>query len=106
MKGFNDAKFKKFATLHEAQDFIGIRAAEERSSPSPSLSSSNRLEMPPKSTIITSRFARPTHNASQEEAGPDESEYDVVYTDGACKGNGKSGSVAGVGVWWGHGDPR
>ncbi|THV06488.1 hypothetical protein K435DRAFT_848971 [Dendrothele bispora CBS 962.96] len=30
----------------------------------------------------------------------------VVYCDGACKGNGKPGSIAGVGVWWGHDDER
>ncbi|KAF5368515.1 hypothetical protein D9758_002392 [Tetrapyrgos nigripes] len=30
----------------------------------------------------------------------------VVYCDGACKGNGQPGSVAGVGVWWGYGDER
>lgn len=30
----------------------------------------------------------------------------VVYSDGACKGNGKVGSVAGIGVWWGNNDPR
>ncbi|KAK0208946.1 ribonuclease H-like domain-containing protein, partial [Desarmillaria ectypa] len=29
-----------------------------------------------------------------------------VFSDGACKGNGKTGAVAGVGVWWGHNDPR
>ncbi|KAJ7610868.1 ribonuclease H-like domain-containing protein [Roridomyces roridus] len=32
--------------------------------------------------------------------------WDVVYSDGACKGNGQVGSVAGVGVWWGPDDPR
>jgi ribonuclease HI len=31
---------------------------------------------------------------------------DVVYTDGACSGNGQLGSVAGIGVWWGVDDPR
>lgn len=31
---------------------------------------------------------------------------DVVYTDGACSGNGQLGSVAGIGVWWGIDDPR
>lgn len=31
---------------------------------------------------------------------------DVVYTDGACSGNGQPGSVAGIGVWWGVDDPR
>lgn len=31
----------------------------------------------------------------------------VVYTDGACKANGsKATDSAGVGVYWGHGDPR
>jgi hypothetical protein len=36
----------------------------------------------------------------------DESEWDVVYSDGACKGNGQVGSVAGIGVWWGPDDSR
>lgn len=36
----------------------------------------------------------------------DESGWLVVYTDGACKGNGRQGAIAGVGVWWGHNDPR
>jgi ribonuclease HI len=31
---------------------------------------------------------------------------EVVYTDGACKANGKPGAAAGVGVFWGSGDPR
>lgn len=36
----------------------------------------------------------------------DESAWRIVYSDGACKGNGRVGSVAGVGVWWGHNDER
>jgi ribonuclease HI len=36
----------------------------------------------------------------------DESGWDVVYSDGACKGNGQTGSIAGIGVWWGKDDPR
>ena len=30
----------------------------------------------------------------------------IVYTDGACCNNGKSKPQAGVGVYWGPGDPR
>jgi ribonuclease HI len=30
----------------------------------------------------------------------------IVYTDGACVNNGKPGARAGVGVFWGPGDPR
>jgi ribonuclease HI len=36
----------------------------------------------------------------------DESGWDVVYSDGACKGNGQARATAGVGVWWGENDPR
>ncbi|KAJ7651556.1 ribonuclease H-like domain-containing protein, partial [Mycena polygramma] len=36
----------------------------------------------------------------------DESKWDVVYSDGACKNNGQPGAVAGVGVWYGANDPR
>lgn len=36
----------------------------------------------------------------------DESDWDVAYSDGACKGNGKPGSIAGIGVWWQTDDPR
>lgn len=32
--------------------------------------------------------------------------WDIVYSDGACKGNGKVGSFAGVGVWWGPNHKR
>jgi hypothetical protein len=31
---------------------------------------------------------------------------DVVYTDGACSRNGRAGSAAGIGVWWGFGCAR
>ncbi len=30
----------------------------------------------------------------------------IVYTDGSCRGNGRVGSEAGIGVWWGKDDPR
>lgn len=38
----------------------------------------------------------------------DETEWDVVYTDGACKNNQGGGAEkrAGVGVWWGTNDER
>ncbi|KAN0100219.1 Ribonuclease H-like domain containing protein [Tylopilus felleus] len=36
----------------------------------------------------------------------DEKDCDIVYCDGACRGNGQLVSIAGIGVWWGHGDPR
>ena len=32
--------------------------------------------------------------------------WQIAYSDGACRGNGKTSAVAGVGVWWGPDDPR
>ncbi|KAG1886047.1 ribonuclease H-like domain-containing protein [Suillus subluteus] len=59
----------------------------------------------PGSVAATSSTFRPSTaivaNEKEEESG-----YDVVYSDGACKGNGQVGSVAGVGVWWGWNDSR
>ena len=39
-------------------------------------------------------------------AAPKNTTVDIVYSDGACKSNGARGATAGVGVWWGHNDPR
>ena len=36
----------------------------------------------------------------------DDEAFVVVYTDGACKGNGRAGSKAGLGVFWGVGHPN
>lgn len=46
---------------------------------------------------------------AQRDASPDisdESSWDVVYSDGACKRNGQPDAAAGVGVWYGQDDPR
>jgi hypothetical protein len=50
----------------------------------------------------------PSSARSHAEEGPSRTARveDVVYTDGACSGNGQPGSVAGIGVWWGSNDPR
>lgn len=49
-----------------------------------------------------------TSPAQQDESTnvQDESGWDAVYCDGACKGNGQQRAIAGVGVWWGRNDPR
>jgi ribonuclease HI len=37
---------------------------------------------------------------------PDTTGYTVVYTDGACSGNGGSNARGGIGVFFGDNDPR
>jgi ribonuclease HI len=64
--GFPNARFKKFETKEEAEQFIR-----------PELVSINEV-----------------------------SETEYVYTDGGCSNNGKRNAVAGIGIFFGIGDPR
>jgi hypothetical protein len=85
VKGFTGARYKKFNNASEAEAFAG-------------LTPTSKTESIPDSKPTTGRARSPDVE--------DESGWDVVYCDGACKGNGQQGSVAGVGVWWGKNDPR
>ncbi|KAJ6520198.1 ribonuclease H-like protein [Mycena sanguinolenta] len=85
--GFSGAKYKSFSSRVEAVAWI---EGTDASSPvKPTTASDDKG----KKRLMSSDV-------------DDETGWDVVYTDGACKGNGQAGSVAGVGVWWGEGDPR
>ncbi|TDL15138.1 ribonuclease H-like protein [Rickenella mellea] len=98
VNGYVGARHKKFKTLAEAQAFVDgtntVKAAlavpDARHAP---VASSSKLK--PASSV------QKRDSAAVEEAG-----WDVVYSDGACKGNGKAGSRAGIGIWWGPNDPR
>src|SRR5438445_177503 len=86
IKSYPGSKYKKFASLLEAQDFIGVESSE--------------IAAPSTSTAENLSETKGTIEAE------DESDWDVVYSDGACKGNGKLDPVAGLGVWWGNTDVR
>lgn len=90
IKGFTGARYKKFSNAAEAEAFV-TRALVAGASPTdPSVGTSD------------SKGKKRAVPAELE----DESRFDIVYSDGACKGNGKAGSIAGIGVWWGRNDPR
>ena len=91
IKGYPGSEYKKFATLSEARNFIGGVESSEIAAPSRS-TAENLNETKRKKRAI---------GEVENESG-----WDVVYSDGACKGNGKLDPVAGLGVWWGHGDAR
>jgi len=94
VKGFPGAKYKKFTNAAEAEAFAG--ATDDVSSILP-----DPRPNPPSNSV--------EHKGKNRASSPivdDESGWDVVYSDGACKGNGKAGSVAGIGVWWGTHDDR
>lgn len=52
--------------------------------------------------------SKPKINTLDNATQADEEEWEtiIVYTDGACKQNGKVDAVAGIGVWWGPHDER
>ncbi|KZV84450.1 ribonuclease H-like protein [Exidia glandulosa HHB12029] len=124
VKGFPKPVHKKFKTLHEAEAFIA--ALRARAGPSTSSSSqqmlvafpvrtgpsgaSVRVPAPVNSSKKGKEKARTDQRPSPFEDVPAEEEHlwEVIYTDGACSNNGKGAhlALAGVGVWYGHGDPR
>jgi ribonuclease HI len=69
--GFPNARFKKFETKEEAEQFI-------------------KPDLVTKSELMTKK---------------DASDY-YVYTDGGCSNNGKRNAEAGIGIFFGVGDPR
>ncbi|KDQ16540.1 hypothetical protein BOTBODRAFT_251704 [Botryobasidium botryosum FD-172 SS1] len=109
IKGFPGALHKKFGTLLEAQEFAGV--ANGPGSPS-SVSATTSASTSSASTHSKKPYDR-TAKGKKVRTGPSEPDLPlqegevVVYTDGACKNNGKPRlAAAGVGVWWGEGDKR
>ncbi|TFK41995.1 ribonuclease H-like domain-containing protein [Crucibulum laeve] len=91
IKGYPNAKYKKFPNAAEAEQFLVGTATTS------ALATSS-------SSAEATTNAKGKKRAYDEDV--DETGWDVVYSDGACKGNGKVGSMAGIGVWWGPSDAR
>jgi ribonuclease HI len=97
IKGVKGPKYKRFGTRAEAVDYIrqfGNREAVE------ALGEVARVaEKPAKST----KSAKAVEAAAQSSLGVD---VIKIYTDGSSLANGKQGSRAGIGVFFGDGDAR
>ncbi|KAH9928081.1 ribonuclease H-like domain-containing protein, partial [Fomitopsis serialis] len=129
--GFPGSTYKKFTNAAEAEAWVAsaaegssaahtsapassrsLTAAATRASSSTTARTIAKLPSSPpspakprSSTKPVSASAEPVAKRKRSLAGQpveDESGWLIVYSDGACKGNGKVGSVAGVGVWWGQ----
>ncbi|KAF2688771.1 ribonuclease H-like protein [Lentithecium fluviatile CBS 122367] len=108
--GFKGGKQKSFMTREEAQNYVdeGRRLATAASTPislkghlnSAILSADTSEKSFKKQKKNDGSAAVPETNDSYE-PGPL-----IIYTDGAAKGNGKLGAVAGIGIWFGPDDPR
>ncbi|THH17906.1 hypothetical protein EW146_g2995 [Bondarzewia mesenterica] len=120
VKGFSGPIFKKFHDLQSARDWIASDAStypSKRQEFEVASPHSNVIN-PVTSSLVAVTAVKPNQGASMsiqsimveatngERRTSNRGDEDVIYTDGACRGNGMVGSVAGVGVWWDHGDAR
>ncbi|ESO05691.1 hypothetical protein HELRODRAFT_156844 [Helobdella robusta] len=88
VKGFPNAKYKKFPTEAEANAFLNEAqtGSSKRPMQSDSQSNSKRIKLDTKDVEMKS------------------GDRVVVYTDGCCHNNGKCNARAGLGVFWGTSD--
>ncbi|KAG0262960.1 hypothetical protein DFQ27_002027 [Actinomortierella ambigua] len=125
IRGVPAAKFKKFPTLQEAQDFV-------KNGPAPypqrgAASSSKARSTSSSSSAASSSASRRTGASKAATAAPSSSSVGtaasssytrvgnitvpvsdaiIAYTDGSSRGNGQEGCQAGIGVFFGVNDPR
>ncbi|KNZ76361.1 Ribonuclease H [Termitomyces sp. J132] len=95
-KGFPGARYQSFTNAADAEAFVSGSSSKDPGPFVPSRSDPYGYVAP---------NAKGKKRAMSKDLA-DETEHDIVYCDGACKGNGQLGSVAGVGVWWEENDPR
>ncbi|KAK2461535.1 hypothetical protein APHAL10511_005998 [Amanita phalloides] len=98
VKSFPGATYKKFLNASEAEAFAMGPSSSATRSLVPSVANHDAA------MDLYGRTQTKKRRLSQD--GEDEEGWDVVHCDGACKGNGQPGSIAGVGVWWNHNDER
>lgn len=101
VKGFPKAAYKKFPTRVAAEDYMGgSRAVTSTAQPATTLikdDTSSSMTTKPLSDLSPTAISA---QSSGYTVTPDS--HLVVWTDGSAVGNGKVGSVGGLGVYWGR----
>ncbi|CAI5441993.1 unnamed protein product [Caenorhabditis angaria] len=102
VKGFQNARFKKFPTESEARKFIADNLSVPGGGASTSNFSSKNVAnsgRPAKRSI--SKNDDSLREVEEKRAKIDQTDFTIVYTDGACSNNGRENAKAGWGVYWG-----
>ncbi len=112
--GFPNARHKKFKTIQEAQAFMSGSTSTTVTNGSSSLRGQpysvpkehpkpqpKKVEKPVVNHKDKHKVKIPTEDIDNGIIPPV-----IVYADGSCFGNGKEGARAGIGVYFGDGDPR
>ncbi|KAI0317521.1 ribonuclease H-like domain-containing protein, partial [Amylostereum chailletii] len=100
VKNFRDARYKKFRDLGEAQDWMN--EVEPVAGPATPATAPPSLRYEP----LEKHRVEIGAAAGAKTSGAGDERWEFLYTDGACRNNGKPNAIAGIGVWWGRGDRR
>ncbi|KZV84448.1 ribonuclease H-like protein [Exidia glandulosa HHB12029] len=108
--GYSCPKQEKFPTLQQAEAYMTKHGAALYIASTSARTSSEHSTHTNSSGAPLRQFKKGKKRSSPFDDVPVDEEHlwEVVYTDGACSNNGKAAhlALAGVGVWFGHGDPR
>lgn len=124
-QGFPGAVHKKFDTVTDAEAFVKLGQlapvySYQPATTPPLLANSPAMATPPQAATSQSAVTKsllevahqlpaitqPPSSAAISSSKQEPRDWTSVYTDGACRGNGRTGSVAGSGVWFGDGHPK
>ncbi|KAH7413302.1 ribonuclease-like protein H [Cadophora sp. MPI-SDFR-AT-0126] len=104
INGAEKPKFKKFETRKEAEEFVKSGGKTPQKSEATNGTKTAREK---KTEKAVEGDGEPSAKRSKSSAGADKkAKWLRIYTDGSALGNGKTGAVAGVGVFFGIGDKR
>ncbi|XP_033106420.1 ribonuclease H1-like [Anneissia japonica] len=95
---FQGAQFKKFSTQEDATNFIGATASKKRPT-----YSNTEYDAPYKKIRVKNGYGGNSYASNYNTSSYEKPR--VVYTDGCCTSNGRSGARAGIGVYWGPDHP-
>ena len=107
VKGYPNAKYKKFATRNEAEEFVTGKSQNEILISSKVTATTDHISTNNSSNNSTNNTNRGVNNSTNNSTKDNDFNYDYcVYTDGACSNNGKLYAKAGIGIFFGHNDKR
>ena len=98
---FKNAKYKKFDTKEEAENFIN-NVSQLSPTPMERTKDTTKTNIQKQNNII-SFFDK--KESKQKNVGTSNPDY-YVYTDGACSNNGNEHALAGIGIFFGINDSR
>ena len=93
-------KYRKFTTRREAEEFVRLKGVVPKKEEGAGTLSKKHAKHD--GGDVKEPAAKKVKTGKSASKG----KVTKVYTDGACPGNGKKGAIAGVGVFFGVGDPR